>query len=106
MSLVVLTFRYHLFSYIPLVKVARKYFIHILTDSRFFSQDADLEIVNEIRPYLCPHDITALNHLTLLSLFLPVRGDSTFNFVAAIPEFLAVWSWIEDSPSWDKLWFS
>jgi hypothetical protein len=70
---------------------------------RFFPESATAEILEAFRPLMCPHDISIFKGQGLLCLLLPTnrKHDKPAPYHLWFDEFIAMWPWIENMPSWD-----
>ena len=68
---------------------------------RYFVPGANAEILAELRPFCCPHDMSLMRAQALLCLLLP-RGSP--DAADVVDEIFAMWSWIVSYTDWDLHW--
>jgi hypothetical protein len=73
----------------------------------FFSGSAAGEIMDELRPMLCHHEMSLYKAVGLLCLFLPDHGMQGAGGAGQVLEELAVvWQTIPNSTEWHMLWIT
>lgn len=70
---------------------------------RYFAPQATQQILEHIRPHLCPHDHKLNEAQGFLSVFLPTNAQASLDW---LEELLAMWEWSENNPLWDKNYMS
>eukprot|EP00123_Amoebidium_parasiticum_P018360 comp24178_c0_seq1/m.44254 comp24178_c0_seq1/g.44254 ORF comp24178_c0_seq1/g.44254 comp24178_c0_seq1/m.44254 type:complete len:1821 (-) comp24178_c0_seq1:643-6105(-) len=73
---------------------------------RFFPSSATEEILAELRPLLCLHDVSIFRAQGFLALFLPSKsrlGQQPQHHLW-FKELLHMWSWVENMGTWDLQW--
>ena len=68
---------------------------------RFFAPTATAEIMAELRPRFCPHELSLFKAVGLLVWFLP---DGTEAALELVPEFFGIMSWVTNCTDWHVLW--
>ena len=68
---------------------------------RYFVPGANAEILAELRPFCCPHDMSLMRAQALLCLLLP-RGSP--DAADVVDQIFAMWSWIVSYTDWDLHW--
>mmetsp|Transcript_51328 Transcript_51328/g.104443 ORF Transcript_51328/g.104443 Transcript_51328/m.104443 type:complete len:1824 (-) Transcript_51328:572-6043(-) len=72
----------------------------------FFAPSAAQEILEELRPFLCPHDKSLYKAAALICKLLPDELESAGGAGAVFTELAGVWQWVTNNPEWQLLWVS
>mmetsp|Transcript_39346 Transcript_39346/g.93061 ORF Transcript_39346/g.93061 Transcript_39346/m.93061 type:complete len:1826 (-) Transcript_39346:1138-6615(-) len=70
----------------------------------FFAPSAAQEIMEELRPYLCPHEKSMYKAAALICKLLPDELGSAGGAGKLLTELAGVWEWVPNSLEWQLLW--
>ncbi|EGG20806.1 proteasome activator complex subunit 4 [Cavenderia fasciculata] len=77
----------------------------IIASRPFFSINAFEEIMEQVKPLLCPHSNTVFVGLFTMTVMLPTHHLASHTSIPSFAyEFLSYWEWIENNNDWDERW--